>query len=174
MYTDAVSTLVPREEGMRSARPRRGNVMDLRRITIGDYIVLVAGLLTVVSLFMTWFVSNVPGAHDQWAFTYSEVASVVVIVFFLATLFLVIYPAVSREAGLPPLPFATPLVFLTMGSILLLLFTFELGKYDCIQCQVGGVGRGFGIWVAFVSAWAYLVGAIVKWGSRPTRTADRA
>jgi hypothetical protein len=159
---------------MRRVRPRRRGFIDLRRITIGDYIILVSSAMTLASLFMTWFVTTLPGAHDQWAFTYSEVASVVVIVFFLATLFLVIYPAVSRDAGLPPLPFATPLVFLTMGSILLLLFTFELGKYDCIQCQVGGVGRGFGIWVAFVSAWAYLVGAIVKWGSRPTRTADRA
>ena len=62
---------------MRSARPRRGPIMDLRRITIGDYIVLVASLLTVISLFMTWFVSNVPGTHNQWAFTYSEVAAVV-------------------------------------------------------------------------------------------------
>jgi hypothetical protein len=92
---------------------------------------------------------------------------VVVIVFFLATLFLVIYPTVAAEFGLPPLPFSTPLFFLTMGSILLLMFTYELGKYACIECQ--GVSRGFGIWVAWISSFVYILGAIIKWGSRPVR-----
>jgi hypothetical protein len=125
--------------------------------------------MTLISLFMPWFVTSLTGSHDQWAFTYSEVASVVVIVFFLVTFFLVIYPAISSDVGLPPLPFSTPLIFLTMGSILLLLFTYELGKYDCIECQGLGQARGFGVWVAFISAWVYLVGAIIRWGSRPTR-----
>lgn len=157
------------EKGMRTVRSRRHRFIDLRRIMIGDYIVLLASLFTLISLFMPWFMTTVPGSHDQWAFTYSEVASVVVIVFFLASLFLVIYPAVSAEAGLPPLPFATPLIFLTMGSVLLLLFMYELGRYDCIQCQVGGVGRGFGIWVGLIASLIYLMGAIVRWGSRPVR-----
>lgn len=152
---------------MRSARPRRGPIMDLRRITIGDYIVLVASLLTVISLFMTWFVSNVPGTHNQWAFTYSEVAAVVVIVFFLATLFLVLYPVIAPEFGLPPLPFSTPLIFLTMGGILLLMFMFEFGKYSCILCQ--GVSRGFGIYVGLIASVVFIIGAIIRWGSRPTR-----
>jgi hypothetical protein len=142
--------------------------MDLRRVTIGDYVVLVASLLTVVSLFMTWFVSNVPGTHNQWAFTYSEVASVVVIVFFLATVFLVLYPVIAPEFGLPPLPFSTPLIFLTMGGILLLMFMFEFGKYSCILCQ--GVSRGFGIYVGLISSVVYIIGAIIRWGSRPART----
>ena len=148
---------------MRSVRPRRRGFLDMRRITIGDYIVLVSALLTVVSLFLPWFTS--PGTHDQWAFTYSEVAAVVVIVFFLATLFLVIYPALSGELNLPPLPFSTPLVFLTMGSVLLLLFMYELGKYDCIQCT--GISRGIGVWVALIASLVFIIGAIIKWGSRP-------
>lgn len=142
--------------------------MDLRRITIGDYVVLVASLLTVVSLFMTWFVSNVPGTHDQWAFTYSEVAAVVVIVFFLATLFLIAYPVVAPQFALPPLPFSTPVIFLTMGAILLLLFMFEFGKYSCILCQ--GVSRGFGIYMGLIASVAFIIGAIIRWGSRSTRT----
>src|SRR5947209_20623464 len=100
---------------MRNARVRRRRFMDLRQITMGDYVSLVAGILIFASLFMPWAVSNIQGAHSQWAFTYSEVASVVVIVLFLATLFLIIYPVVSTEVGLPPLPFATPLVFLCIG-----------------------------------------------------------
>ncbi len=60
--------------------------------SIGDYIVLVASVLTLVSLFLPWFTSSVPRPHSEWAFTYSEVASVVVIVFFLATVFLVVVP----------------------------------------------------------------------------------
>src|SRR5437763_1692443 len=145
---------------MRSARPRRRSFIDLRRITIADYIVLASSLLALVSLFMPWFVSSLPPSRSQWAFTYSEVASVVVIVFFLATLFLSIYPLLAAEAGFPALPFSTPLVFLTMGSILLLLFTYELGKYSCVLCQ--GVSRGFGVWVALISACVYIVGAVIK------------
>jgi hypothetical protein len=150
---------------MRSVRARRRSFIDLRRITIADYIVLASSLLALASLFMPWFVSSI--SRSQWAFTYSEVASVVVIVFFLATVFLIIYPAVAVDSGLPALPFSTPLVFLTMGSILLLLFTYELGKYSCIQCQ--GVNRGYGVWVALFSACVYIVGSVIKWGSRPVR-----
>lgn len=153
---------------MRSVRPRRRGFFDLRELTIGDYIILIASIFTVASLFMTWFVTTVPRPHGEWAFTYSEVASVVVIVFFLATVFLVLYPILSSHLRLPPLPFATPLVFLAMGSVLLLLFTYELGKYDCVLCQ--GVNRGFGVWVAFIAAWVYIAGAVVKWGSRPARS----
>lgn len=153
---------------MRRVRPQRRGVIDLGRIAIGDWIVLFAGLLTVASLFMPWFITDVPGSHDQWAFTYSDWASVVVIVFFLATLFLVVYPSLSPELGLPPLPFSTPLIYLVMGGILLLLFVFELGKYGCIiQCQ--GVTRGFGVYVGLVAALVYILGAVVRWGSRPTR-----
>ncbi|HEX6506381.1 MAG TPA: hypothetical protein VF221_02005 [Chloroflexota bacterium] len=157
---------------MRSARARRRGFIDVRRITIGDYIVLAASALTVISLFLPWFTSSVPSSHGEWAFTYSEVASVVVIVFFLATLFLVVYPAVASEMGLPPLPFSTPLIYLTMGAILLLMFVYELGKYACIECQ--GVSRGFGIWLALFSACVYIVGAVVRWGSRPTRGSQAA
>lgn len=152
---------------MRSVRPRRRGFIDLRRITIGDYMVLVAGLLTVVSLFLPWFVSSVPRTHGEWAFTYSEAASVVVIVFFLATVFLVLYPAIATELRLSPLPFSTPIVYMTLGAVLLLLFVYELGKYACFQCQ--GVSRGFGIWLALISAVMYLIGAVIRWGTRPTR-----
>lgn len=156
---------------MRRVRPQRRGVIDLHHIAIGDYVVLFSALLATVSLFLPWFVNNTVGQHNQWAFTYSEVAAVVVIVFFLATLFLVIYPALSSDLRLPVLPFSTPVIFLTMGAILLLLFTYELGKYACIECL--GSSRGFGVWVAWLSAFAFIIGAIVKWGSKPgARQAD--
>lgn len=151
---------------MRNVRPRRRGFINLHSITIGEWIVLGAGLVTVIALFLPWFV--IPAGRGQWAFTYSDVATVVVIVFFLATLFLVIYPALSPDLRLPPLPFSTPLIFLAMGSILLLLFTYELGKYGCVLCQ--GSSRGVGVWVGFFASWAYIIGAVVKWGSRPART----
>lgn len=145
-------------------------MMDLSAISLGDYIIAVSGLLMVASLFMPWFVSSVPRSHTEWAFTYSEWISVFVIIFFLATLFLILYPVVSPELGLPPLPFATPVVFMAIGVILLLLFTYSLGRYECIVCQ--GTTRGFGVWVAEIFAILYIVGAIIKWGSRPRRTFD--
>lgn len=152
---------------MRSVRVRRRAFFDLRRITIGDWIVLVAALLTLASLFMTWFTTSVPRAHGEWAFTYSEVACVVVIVIFLATLFLVIYPGLSPDVGLPPLPFSTPLIFVTMGTILVLVFDYELGKYACISCQ--NVSRGYGVWIGFIASCVYVLGAVIKWGSRPPK-----
>lgn len=152
---------------MRNVRPRRHRFIDLRRVAIGDWIVLVAGLLTVLSLFLQWFVSNVPGTPAQNAFAYSPDFSVVVLVFFLATLGLVIYPALSPDLRLPPLPFSTPVIFLFMGMVLLLMYFFELGKYSCITCQ--GTSHGFGLYVGLIASFVYVVGAIIKWGSRPTR-----
>jgi hypothetical protein len=157
---------------MRSVRVRRRSYFDLRRITIGDWIMFVAGAMTVVSLFLPWFVTSVPTTsaphpHGEWAFTYSEWASVIVIVFFLVTLFLVIYPAISPDLGLPPLPFSPPLIFFTMGAILLLVFTYQLGKYACILCT--GTSRGYGIWIGLISSGVYILGAVIRWGSRPVR-----
>ncbi|HLJ65748.1 MAG TPA: hypothetical protein VKX16_00130 [Chloroflexota bacterium] len=155
---------------MRSVRPRRRSRFDLQRVTIGDYIVLVSALLTFICLFLPWFTTSLTSHSDTWAFAYSEVAAVVVIIFFLVTIFLVFYPALAPDFGLTPLPFATPVVFLTMGGILLLLFTFELGKYGCVQaCQ--GLSRGLGLWIGLIASIAYIVGAIVRWGSRPSRRA---
>lgn len=152
---------------MRNVRVRRRSFIDLRRITIGDWIVLFGSFLALISLFLTWFNASTPRPHGEWAFTYSEVASVIVILFFLVTLFLVLYPSLSPDLGLAPLPFATPLVFFVMGAIMLLVFTYEFGKYACIQCQ--GVSRGFGVFVALISAVVYLFGAVIRWGSRPVR-----
>lgn len=153
---------------MRTVRSRQRGFIDARRITLGDYIVLAAGLVTVISLFLPWFVSSIPGAHSEWAFTYSDAVSVVVIVFFLATLFLVLYPALAGPSGFPPLPFAPPLVYLCIGIVLVLMFDYELGKYACNLCQ--GTSRGFGIILGMTASIAYIVGAIIRWSSRPTRS----
>jgi uncharacterized membrane protein YadS len=135
-------------------------------VTLGDYIVLAASIVTLVSLFLPWFVSNIPGQHGEWAFTYSEVASVIVIVFFLATLFLVVYPSIAAGNGFPPLPFGAPLPYMVMGMVLVLLYDFQLGKYSCIECQ--GTSSGFGIWLGLIASIAYIIGAIVRWSARPS------
>ena len=155
--------------GMRNVRSRRRSYIDLQRVTIGDYIVLVSALLIFISLFLPWFSTSLPQHGDTWAFAYSELAAVVVIIFFLATVFLIFYPALSPDLHLPPLPFATPVIFLTMGAIMLLLFTYEIGKYGCVQaCQ--GVSRGLGLWVALIASIAFIIGAVIRWGSRPMRS----
>jgi hypothetical protein len=152
---------------MRRTRTQRRAIIDLRRIQIGDYIILFAAALATVSLFLTWFSSSAVATRSEWAFTYSEWASIIVIVFFLATLFLVIYPALSPDLRLPVLPVSTPLIFLAMGAALLLIAVYQLGRYDCISCQGLGVGRGFGLWVFLISAIIFIVGSVIKWGSRP-------
>jgi hypothetical protein len=150
---------------MRTVRPRRRGYFDLRRITLGDYIVLASSLVTLISLFLPWFVSTIPGQHSEWAFTYSPWVSVIVIVFFLATLFLAIYPAVAAGMGLPPMPFGVPLPYMIMGIVLLLSFDFQLGKYGCIECQ--GTSRGFGIYLGLIASAVYIIGSIIRWSSRP-------
>lgn len=152
---------------MRRTRARRRSFLDLSQIQIGDYIILISAALAVVSLFLPWLVTNTPGSHNEWAFTYSDIAAVIVIVFFLATLFLVVYPALSPDLNLPLLPISTPLLFFLMGGIMLVISVFELGKYDCIECQ-GLVSRGFGVYVLIIASILYLIGAVIKWGSRPS------
>jgi hydrogenase-4 membrane subunit HyfE len=157
---------VVRRVGVRSARRNR-QVIDLGQIAIGDYVVLGAATLSLVSLFLPWFKTTIGPARTEWAFTYSQVASIVVLLVFLLTMFLVVYPAISPNAGLPPLPFSTPLPLLAMGFLLLLVTDYELGKYGCIQCQ--NTSRGYGVWLSIVSAVVYIFGSIIKWGTRPVR-----
>ncbi len=152
---------------MRRPRVRRRSFIELHQITLGDYIILASAAVATISLFLPWLVNNAPGAHNEWAFTYSELAAVIIIVFFLATLFLVIYPSLSPDLGLPALPISTPLIFLAMGGLMLLLFTYELGKYDCIECQ-GLVSRGLGVWIGLIASIIFIVGSVIKWGSRPS------
>lgn len=156
---------------MRNVRSRRRTFIDLARITIGDWIILAAGVMALISLFLPWFnTSTPPPSHSEWAFAYSQVASAVVIVVFLATVSLILYPALSPDFRLPLLPLSTPLIFFSIGAILLLVFTYELGKYACITCPGGS--RGFGVWVALISAVVYMVGAVIRWGTRPLRPRD--
>lgn len=155
---------------MQNIRVRRRSFVDLRKILIGDYIVLVAALISLVSLFLPWFVSSIGPSHVETAFAYSAIASTVIILMFLATIFLVIYPALSPDLRVPRFPLATAPIFLLFGAVLTLLTTYELGKYACIQCA--GVSRGFGVWLAWVAAIVYIVGAVIKWGSRPLRRSE--
>lgn len=152
---------------MRSVRVRRRSYIDLRRVSIGDWIMVAACLLAVISLFLPWFVTSIPRQHNEWAFTYSEIASLIVIICFLATLFLVVYPAIAPEFGLAPLPFSPPLIFFFMGTLLLLIFTYQAGKYACIVCTTGS--RGYGVWIGLIASAVYILGAIIRWGSRPAR-----
>lgn len=156
---------------MRTIRPRQRGFFDARRVTLGDYIVLAAALVTFISLFLPWYVSNIPGTGDVWAFTYSEAASVAVIVLFLATVILALYPAVTGNTRLPPLPFSSPPVYLCIGIVLVLLFDYQLGKYTGIPPTGTGSTRGFGIWLGLIASLAYIVGAIIRWSTRPVRAA---
>lgn len=149
---------------MRRVPTRRRAFIDLRRITLGDYVVLASSFLTFISLFLPWWSTNIAGSHSQWAFTYSPWTSIIVIVLFMTVIFLIVYPALSSDIHRPPLPFATPVVFLGMGSLLLLMYTYELGKYACIDCAST---RGWGIWLGWIASFVFILGAIVRWGSRP-------
>lgn len=147
----------------RPTRDVRRRSVGLGHLAAGDFIVLLVSLLLFFALIINWWVSNA----SLNAVKYSQLYFVIVLILILATVGLVMYPILESEANLRPLPFATPTILLAIGFLILLMTTYELGRYEGVG--LGNVGPGFGLWLAFVCSWLYLLGALVKWGSRQRR-----
>ena len=148
------------------ARPTR----DMRRPTInvgdlnsGDWIVLGASLLLFIAIIANWWVS---GGSDNAAWK-SGIYFILMLLMILATIFLAFYPTVRSEFNLPQLPWATPPLFILIGFIIFLATLYELGRYTGVAQAT--VSPGFGIYLALICSLLYLMGALVKWGSRERR-----
>ncbi len=134
----------------------------MSHIGAGDFGILIASVLLFVALIPNWWASG----QSFNAVKYSVVYFVIVLVLILVTIGLILYPLMESEAGIRALPFATPPLFLSIGFLLLLITTFELGRYD----GVGSAFRaGFGLWLAEICCVVYLIAGLVKWGSRERR-----
>lgn len=144
----------------RPTRDVRPTALNVANLNAGDGIMLVVVVLLFVALVFNWWVSG-QGVN---AVKFSELYFVVVLILILVTIGLIVYPMIQSEAGIRPLPFATPPVLLLVGFVILLTTTYELGRYDAVGTTT--VSAGFGLWLAFVCSWLYLVGALIKWSSR--------
>ncbi|HZT96692.1 MAG TPA: hypothetical protein VFB34_07625 [Chloroflexota bacterium] len=147
----------------RPTRDVRRRSFDFSDLNAGDYVVLAATVVMFIALLGNWWVN---GLAVNAAY-HSQLYFVIELVLLLLTVVLVVYPLVHSELGLRPLPFATPPIMLAIGFLLLLTTTYELGRYTGVG--VIGIGAGFGLWMAFVAAWVYLLGAVIKWGGRQRR-----
>lgn len=145
----------------RPTRVTRYRTLDLTRLTAGDFAILGASALLFLALFVNWWANG----QNVNALEHSSLYVTVSLVLLLVTVVLVIYPTLEPEFDLPPLPFATPLVLLGIGLVVLIMAVFELGRY--IGVDNVGITPGIGPWLAIIASAIYLLGATVKWGSRP-------
>lgn len=143
----------------RPTRDVRRRSLNIGNLSAGDYVLLVVSFVLFLALILNWWVS---GASVN-AVKFSQFYFVIVLILILVTLGLIVYPLLEAEANLRPLPFATAPLLLAIGFLLLLMTTYELGRYNGIGSTVN---PGFGLWLAFVCSWLYLLGALIKWGSR--------
>ncbi|HEV3310214.1 MAG TPA: hypothetical protein VG815_06835 [Chloroflexota bacterium] len=148
------------------ARPTR----DVRRRTFsvagfsaGDWIILAATVLLFIALIVNWWT----GQGSLNSVRYSQVYFVIMLVLILFTIVLVGYPMLESEARLRPLPFASPPIVILIGFVMFLATIFELGRYEGVAQTT--VSPGFGIYLALICSCVYLVGALIKWGSRERR-----
>jgi len=141
----------------RETRRRALNVGDLGS---GDWIMLGACLLLFIALIANWWDGDAP-ENAVWK---SGIYFTIMLILILLTVVLALYPLLRTEVKLPDLPVATPPVFILIGFVIFLFTLFELGRFEGVH-QLD-VSPGFGLYLALICGAIYLVGALVKWGSR--------
>jgi len=144
----------------RDIRRRALNVGDLNS---GDWIMLGASTLLFIALIANWWVAG-DSVNAAWR---SGLYFILMLLVILATVVLAMWPLLRMESRLPALPFATPPVFIMIGFIIFLATIYELGRYTGVLHTT--VSPGFGIYLAMICSVIYLIGALVKWGSRERR-----
>ena len=147
----------------RPTRDARRRSINVGNLNAGDWVILAACFLLFVALIGGWWTN--PGGVNSVRF--SQLYFVAMLVLILATIVLIIYPLLQAEAGLRPLPLATPPILIVIGFLILLGTVYELGRYRGIAQTT--VSPGFGIYFALICSVIYLIGALAKWGSRERR-----
>jgi hypothetical protein len=147
----------------RPTRDARRRTLNIARIESGDWIVLGASVILFIALINNWWVGN----GNLNSVHYSELYFVLMLLLILLTVFLVAYPMLQAEAGLSRLPFALPPIFLLIGLAMIFATVYEFGRYQGVVQPT--VSPGFGLYLALVCCVIYLVGGLVKWGSRERR-----
>src|SRR3954447_20797713 len=146
------------------AAPASGVDFDRNRLSQGELIAGIAGLVLLIDLWFKWYGVKVSGAGGLSSFnigvsaTAWEVFSLIDIILFLVAL-IAIGVAVLRGLGrLPDMPFPPATLITVAGAIALLLILFR--TIDTPGDVPSGVDitRKFGLWLGLLSAAALTYG----------------
>ena len=122
--------------------------MDLRRLRVGEWIVGAAGLLLLVSLFLTWY-----GEPSSTAW---EAFAVLDVILALVALAAVSVPVVTATHRVPALPLAIESLTALLGFVAVMLTLIRVlnlpGEAD---------GREVGLWLGLVSTLGVFAGSLV-------------
>jgi len=150
----------------RPTRDVRRRALNVAHLDAGDWLILFASVLLFIALIVNWWVRG-GSVNSAWR---SEVYFVVMLLMILATIVLVAYPMLEAEMGTRPLPFATPPILILIGLVIFLSTLYELGRYEGVAQPT--ISPGFGVFLALICSALYLVGALIKWGSRERRLSN--
>jgi hypothetical protein len=134
--------------------------MDLEKLTNGDKVVLGAGLLFLISVFLPWFGE---GPYDGNGF---DVGFLWGTLPFLLVLVMVGQIAVERftTTDLPEMPVTWGQIHLGIGGLIVFLVgvKFLLGYEVCFLDECVSISRKFGLFVAFLAAIGLAAGGFLK------------
>lgn len=147
----------------RPTRDMKRSAINVSDLGSGDWIVLGASILLFIALIGNWWVGG-GSLNAAWR---SQIYFFVMLLLILGTIGLVMYPLLLPESGSSTPKFALAPVFIAIGFVIFLATLYELGRYTGIAQPT--VSPGFGIYLALISSLLYLMGALVKWGSRERR-----
>ncbi len=144
--------------------------MDLNKLTMGDRVIAVSGIVLFVFSFFTWFRPTIGGVEvDQsdsaWGFTLGTIGVLLAVVLVL----LAVLPMFGVE--LPP-ALRNPIIYLVIAvlSFAAILLTVLFASYEFVGVadDVVGTSRKFSAWIGLAASVGLLVGAILKRREAPS------
>lgn len=137
--------------------------MDLRRLRVGEWILAIAGVALLVSLFLPWYVTPGPGASELTAW---ESLGVIDVLLALIAAFTLLVPVVTATQRVPAIPLALEgLVFIAGLVAIVLVLIRVLALPDGVE------GREWALWLGLAAAVGIAVGALI--GMRDERLSKR-
>ena len=151
--------------------------MDLRRLRVGEWIVLGSGLLLLVALFLPWYelgagaVIGPPDALDAHASAW-DAFTILDLLLALGALAAIAVFVVTAAQATPALPLALQSLLTLLALLLLLLLVFRLADPPDVsfleptdapgaRSDVAGVDRAAGAWLGLVAMIGVFVGCLV-------------
>lgn len=142
--------------------------MDLRRLRAGEWILGVAGIALLVSLFLPWYATTGPGASDMTAW---ESLAVIDLVLALIAALAVLVPIVTATQRIPAVPLALEGLVFSAGAVAIVLVLIRV-----LALPDGADAREWALWLGLAGSVLIPVGALIGMRderlSTPGRTTD--